>query len=245
MFTVAERDEIRERLLALAERDADVVAAAITGSYAVGLADEWSDIDLAFGIRGELSAALDRWTAVLYDEFAAIHHWDLPFGSSIYRVFLLPRWLEVDIAFTPAADFGPRGPNWRTAFGDTVDVSPTPPPRARDLVGLGWHYLLHARMCIERGKPWQAEWLLSGLREYVLALACLRLGHTTRYAKGADLLPREATAPLEDTLVRSLEETELRRALVAARVALSVELRETDPMLAARLEPLFAELVPG
>ncbi len=71
----------------------------------------------------------------------------------------------------------------------------------------------------------------------VLALACLRLGHTTKYAKGADLLSPELTAPLEETLVRSLDEDELRRALAAAAVALVAELERTDSALAARLRP--------
>jgi hypothetical protein len=238
----AERDRVRTRLLELASADEGVTAAANTGSYVSGDADEWSDIDLAFAIRGELAPALDRWTELLYQSFAAVHHWDLPFGSTIYRVFLLPNCLEVDIAFTPEEEFGARGPKWRTVFGETVELAPGAPPALDDLVGLGWHHVLHARACIERGKPWQAEWLIGGIREHVLALACLRLGHTTRYAKGADLLPPELTAPLEATLVRSLNEDELRRAFAAAAVALASELERTDPALAARLQPTLEAL---
>jgi hypothetical protein len=237
-----ERDRTRERLLELASADAHIRAAAITGSYVSGGGDEWSDIDLAFAIRGELSPALDRWTDLLYQSFAAIHHWDLPFGSTIYGVFLLPNCLEVDIAFTPEAEFGPRGPNWRTVFGETLELAQGLPPTRDELVGLAWHHVLHARACIERGKPWQAEWLIGGIREHVLALACLRLGYTTRYAKGADLLPPELTAPLEGTLVRSLDEDELRRALAAGAVALAFELERTDPALAAGLQPTLEAL---
>jgi hypothetical protein len=242
MFAVEERDEVRQRLLALAEADECVVAAAITGSHATGAGDEWSDIDLAFGVRGDLPAALQQWTELLYRDFAALHHWDLPAGSTVYRVFLLPGWLEVDIAFTPAAEFGPLGPNWRTVFGQTVEREPVTPPRRDDLAGLAWHHVLHARACIERGKPWQAEYWISGVREHVLALACLRLGHATRYAKGADLLPPELTAPLEGTFVRSLDEAELRRALAVAAAALIAELERTDAALAARLRPVLKEL---
>jgi hypothetical protein len=238
----AERDRARERLLELASADEDVTAAANTGSYVSGVGDEWSDIDLAFAIRGELAPALDRWTGLLYQSFAAIHHWDLPFGSTIYRVFLLPNCLEVDIAFTPEAEFGPRGPNWRTVFGETIELAQSGPQARDELVGLAWHHVLHARACIERGKPWQAEWLIGGLRGHVLALACLRLGHTTRYAKGTDLLPPELTAPLEETLVRSLDEDELRRALAAAAVELVAELERTDSALAARLRPTIEAL---
>jgi predicted nucleotidyltransferase len=242
VFAVEERDRVRQRLLDLAEADSDVAAAAVTGSYAVGAADEWSDIDLAFAIRGELPPALKRWTEVLYRDFAALHDWDLPFGSTVYRVFLLPGWLEVDIAFTPSVEFGPRGPNWRTVFGDTVDVSPSPPPSRDELAGLAWHHLLHARMSIERGKKLQAEYLIAVVRQQLIALACLRLGHSTAYAKGAHLLTQEVTAPLEATLVRSFDEAELRRALAAGTTALAAELDRTDTDLGARLRPLLEEL---
>jgi len=144
MFGAAERDRVRERLLEVAEADASVAAAAITGSHATGGGDEWSDIDLAFAVSGELASALRRWTELLYRDFAALHHWDLPFASTVYRVFLLPECLEVDIAFTPAADFGPRGPNWRTVFGETVELPPGAPPDRDDLVGHAWHHVLHA-----------------------------------------------------------------------------------------------------
>src|SRR5438552_397827 len=129
MYTTEERDRERARLLGLAEADPDVVGAAITGSYAVDGGDQWSDIDLSYGIRGELAPALERWTDTLDREFASVHHWDLPSGSTIYRVFLLPDWLQVDISFTPAADWGPRGPNWRTVFGETVETPTSQPSR--------------------------------------------------------------------------------------------------------------------
>ena len=243
MFTVEERDRVRARLLELAQDDPDVAAAAITGSYAAGASDEWSDIDLSFGLTGELASALERWTAVLDREFGVLHHWDLPWGSSVYRVFLLPDWLQVDILFTPAGDFGPRGPNWRTVFGETVEVAPSAPVTANDLVGWAWVYARHVQTCIARRKPWQAEWVLSGIRDNVLALASLRLGYATRYARGADLLPPEVTAPLEATLVRSLDEPELRRAFAAACDALADELDRTDPELATTLRPMLRDLV--
>jgi predicted nucleotidyltransferase len=242
VFSPEEREQVRQRLLEAAEADPGVVGAAFTGSVVAGAQDDWSDIDLALGIDGELAPALERWAELLDRDFGALHHWDLPWGSSVYRVFLLPGWLEVDIAFTPAADFGPRGPNWRTVFGETVDVAPNAPVPQDELVGLAWHHVLHARACVERGKPWQAEWLISALRDHVLSLGCLRLGHITRFAKGADLLPPELAEPVEAALVRSLDETELRRALAAATEAFAAELERVDPALAAALQPMLAEV---
>ena len=198
-----------------------MTGAAVVGSYAADRADRWSDIDLAFGIGGPLRAALDQWTDRLYDDFAAVHHWDLPFGSSVYRVFLLPDWLEADIGFFPAAEFG---------------------PASGYLAGLAWHHLLHARTCIGRNRHWQAEHWISAARDQVLALACLRLGYPVGYAKGAHLLPAELTARLEAALVRTLDETELRRTLRVTADSLADELDRTDPSLAVRLRPMLAEL---
>ncbi|MEU8086742.1 hypothetical protein AB0B57_24410 [Micromonospora sp. NPDC049101] len=235
MFSVGARDSIRERLLAAAESDPAVVGAAVTGSHAVEGADRWSDIDLVLGIEGALDSALRHWSELLYRDFAAVHHWDLPSGSSVYRVFLLPGMLEVDIGFTPAAQFGPRGPTWRTVFGHPAPAQEDPSPGRRTLVGLGWHHALHAWICIQRHRWWQAEQWISALRGQVLALACLRLGHPTSYAKGAHLLPPDVTAPLNATLVRALDEAELTRALRAAAAALIAELALADASLAARL----------
>jgi nucleotidyltransferase-like protein len=243
VFTPEQREETRERLLELAKADEDVVAAAITGSHAVGKADEWSDIDLAFGIQGDQSAALARWSEILAREFGALHHWDLPWGTSIYRVWLLPGWLEVDIAFTPAAEFGPRARTWRTVFGEAMEVEQNASVPQDDLIGLTWHHLLHARICIARRKPWQAEWLLSGARDHVLELACIRLGYPSRYGKGTDELPHDLTAAVEPALVRSLDAAELERALAATVAAYRAELHASDPRLASRLDPMLDEVV--
>jgi predicted nucleotidyltransferase len=245
MFTPERREEVRQRLLDLAREDEHVVAAAIIGSYVAGTEDEWSDVDLTLGIRGEVADALDRWTRRLYDEFEAIHHWDLPWGSTTYRVFLLPELLQVDVSLTPESDFGPRGPNWRTVFGETIDVQPAPPPSVGTVAGLAWTMGLHALRSIARGKPWQAEHMISGVRDHVLELACLRLGYPTRYARGADELPAELTEPLTDALVRSLDESELRRALATVTTALAAELERSDPELAARLRPTLAAVAGG
>jgi predicted nucleotidyltransferase len=242
MFSVEDRDLVRQRLLRLADRDPAVVAAAVTGSHATGDEDRWSDIDLAFAVDGPLGAVMHRWTELIHRDFAAVHHWDLPSGPAIYRVFLLPRCLEVDIAFSPAADFGPRGPSWRLVFGQSAPPRTATPAGHDEPAGLAWHHALHARISIERGRYWQAEHWIGALRTETIALACRRLGHPTGYAKGAHLLPADITGPLAATLVRSADETELRRALSAAVGALAAELARSDPALADRLRPALTEL---
>ncbi|MEV6966145.1 nucleotidyltransferase domain-containing protein [Hamadaea sp. NPDC051192] len=242
MFSTQERDTIRQRLLDLAAADPAIAGAAVTGSQATGDEDRWSDIDLVFGVDGPPAVSMRHWTDRLYDDFGAAHHWDLPSGSAVYRVFLLPGCLEADIAFVPIADFAPRGPSWRTVFGSPAESQPAPAPTADHLAGLAWHHALHARISIERNRLWQAEHWISAVRTQVIALACLRLGHPTSYAKGAHLLPADLTSMLAATLVRTLDGAELRRALGAAVDALIAELDRTDPALAARLLPALTDL---
>ncbi|TDB81097.1 hypothetical protein [Micromonospora sp. KC721] len=242
MFSAEERDTIRQRLLDLAAADPMIVGAAITGSQATGDEDRWSDIDLVFAVDGSLAVTMQGWTDRLYDDFDAAHHWDVPSGSAVYRVFLLPACLEVDIAFTPAAHFAPHGPSWRTVFGNPAQPQPAPLPAPDHLAGLAWHHALHAWISIQRNRLWQAEYWISALRSHVIALTSLRLGHPTSYAKGAHLLPADLTEALHATLVRTLDHAELHRALTAAINALIAELERTDPALANRLFPALAEL---
>jgi hypothetical protein len=244
VFTSGQRDALRRQLLELAEKDLRITGAAVTGSAADGREDRWSDIDLFFGVADHvaLAAVVSEWSGYLYGELGALHHFELTVSGAVYRAFLLPSCLEVDLGFTPAAQFGPVGPHFRAVFGEAAQPPPTTPTDPDHLIGLAWHHVLHARSCIERHKPWQAEYWISGIRDQTLALACRRLGEPTDYAKGADALPTAVTGELEDALVRSLEPEELRRALRVAATRLIPELYATDPNQAHRLEGPIREL---
>jgi len=243
MFTAEHRDHVRHLVLELARADPRVTAGALTGSTAFGAGDDWSDIDVAFGIIAGITpeTVLDDWTQVLDQEFSVLNHFDLRFGSSVYRVFLLSSGLEVDVAVTPGEEFGARGPHFRALFGTTHQLEATPQPSAEHLIGLCWHHILHVRSCIERNKSWQAEYWISELRNHVLALACIRLGENAVYGRGVDRLPAAVTDPLVDALVRSLDGPELRRALAVATMCLIGELEEWNPTLCARLKPILQE----
>lgn len=242
MFKVEQRDYLRDYILDIARADPRVTAGALTGSMAHDAVDERSDVDVAFGIADgtTLVAVLDDWTEALDREFGVLHYWDLPFRSSLYRVFLLPGGLELDVGLSPQHDFGPRGPNFRTLFGTTRPQEPSP-PSTRYLIGLCWHHVFHARSSIERGKPWRAEYWISALRDHTLSMACLRLGEEHAEARGIDSLPTAVTEPLSAALVRSLDEEELRRALGVATAYFISELEALDPALCARLKPVLQE----
>jgi len=203
----------------------------------MGTEDRWSDIDLSFGVIDDFEpeAVLADWTEALGGELGILHHWDLRSGSTIYRVFLLPSGLELDVAVTPAAQFGARGPKFKLLFGQSVERAAAAPPAIGELIGMGWLSALDGRKAIERGKPWAAEFWVGSVRDQALALACLRLGEPTAYARGIDRLPREVVAPYQEALVRSLDPGELRRALAVASELFIAEVGELDPELARRL----------
>lgn len=243
MFTTKQRDHVRHYVLKMAQNDPRVTGGALIGSTASGAEDTWSDIDVTFGVAtgNAIETVIDDWTQVLEREFGVLNHFDLRSGSSIYRVFLLPDGLEIDVSVTPEEDFGARGPNFHILFGSAQQVHATPPPDTGHMVGLSWHHIFHARSCIERNKPWQAAYWVSEVRNHTLALICMRLGESAAYGRGIDKLPIAVTNPFVDTLVCSLDELELRRALAAATLRLIAEIEQWDTALCARLKPLLQE----
>ena len=107
MFTPEERDRLRSDLLEHATTDRRISVAAITGSAAAGREDRWSDIDLAFGVinGAELPNVLSDWSAHMYHQHLALHHFDVISGAWVYRVFFLASTLQVDLAFVSATEF--------------------------------------------------------------------------------------------------------------------------------------------
>jgi hypothetical protein len=243
-FTVAERERAQEAILSMAHADPVIVAGAVIGSLAQGPGDRWSDLDLGFGLRDGTSASdvLATWTPRLAKDFGAAHLFDVPFRSSLYRVFLFPGNLQVDLSLTPAAEFGALGPKFRLLFGQAVERAPVPPPSAHYLFGLGVHHAVRARVCIERGKLWQAEYWVSGVRDQALALACHNRGLETSNGRGYDLLPAEVLSDFGVAIVRSIERSELLRALDAAINRLLGEASEIGEV-AVRLGSQLRELV--
>jgi hypothetical protein len=244
LFTPEERERLRADILAAARADPRISGGALTGSASVGNEDRWSDVDLAFGVRDPSGVAgtLADFSARMYDDHQALHHVDVLSGAWVYRVFLLPSTLQVDLAFAPESEFGARAPSFRLVFGSARDGPPIASPRAEELVGYGWLYALHARSSITRARLWQAEYMISAMRDQILALACVRLGLPAREGRGIDRLPREITEPLEEALVRRLDAAEAARAFAAAIGGLLREISAFDPSLATRLVPALDAL---
>jgi hypothetical protein len=244
VFKPEERERLREALVAAARADERLSGVAITGSAARGAVDRWSDIDLAFGVAdpARLQEALSDWTDRMHRDHGAVHHFDVTRGAWVYRVFLLQSTLQVDLAFSPAAEFGALASTFQLLSGTSVERPHVPPPAAAELIGLGWLHALHSRSSIERGKVWQAEYMISAVRDHALALAALRHGLPAVQGRGLDKLPKAVKFAFEGALVRSLDVDELRRAFRVATECLLNEVRHSDSALAGRLEGPLAEL---
>ena len=227
-------------MLELAKGDERVVAGAAVGSLAIdGGGDRFSDVDLSFAVADHVQVAdvLDDWTRTLPDELDAVPLTDLRRGPTTYRVLLLPDVLQLDLSMTPAAWFRPAGPRFRLLFGETADddAPQTPgqpvagdlfiatPAVAEDIFGWGVIYALHSRVCIERGRLWQAEHYVGAVRDHALSLACLREGLPAVQARGYDDLSADSRARFEDAHIGSVEPAALRKALAASVRALLQE----------------------
>lgn len=246
MFRVDDRNRVRERVLALAASDPRVVAGAVVGSLALHEGDRWSDLDLTFAVINSMPVRdiLDDWTRILASELDAVALFDLPAGPSLYRVFLLPGCLQFDLSFTPASAFGATGPNFRLLFGEAITKPYAPAPSPRELFGYAAHHALRARFCILRGRVWQAEYWLSGVRDYALHLACLRRDLPARNGRGFDNLPTDVLDTFQGALARSLDPDELLRALGVAVAGLLHEAAHTRAIadMAAQVAPRLREL---
>ncbi|MDZ4746410.1 MAG: hypothetical protein SGJ05_10465 [bacterium] len=129
----------------------------------------------------------------------------------------LDAWSDLDLTFGVQvgvlSDYGARGPSFRLLFGSAAIAAPSPVPPTNDMIGWCWHHILHANAAIERARNWQAEFWISGARDYIVELRCTRNGVPNAHGRGVHLLPERDSADLDETLVRTTDSEELRRAL--------------------------------
>jgi hypothetical protein len=245
IFTAEERERLRDELVSAAQNDPNLCGAAHTGSAASSRLDRWSDIDLALCVASAASheQVVAEWTGRLYSHHSAVAHVDVMLGATLYRVVLLKNTLQVDISFWRVEDFAAIGPNFRLIFGEANPPRPAQPPNARALIGMAWLYALHVRSSLERGRVLQAEYMLSGMRNHIGELACLRCGVIAAQGRGLDDLPLAERETSAACLPQSLESSELKRAFQKAMQALLEEVRHIDVELEGRLSGPLRDIV--
>jgi len=244
MYSGDEREKLREALIEVALGDKRLSGVALCGSAAAGTEDLSSDIDLVLGVadQGCLGEALAEWTELLCHDYGAVHHVDILSGARVFRAFLLPSTLEVDLNFVRSHEFGAEGPRFRLLRGEAVARPQVEPPDAGHFIGMGWLYARQARSCLGRGRCWQAGRMVSGVSDQALALACLRHGLPTLYGAAVDQLPPEVLAVFEGCPVRTVELPEVRRAFGWSVARLLDQAHQTGGSLDDRFVATLQEL---
>jgi hypothetical protein len=202
-------------LLAQARQDRRIASGAITGSAASGREDDWSDIDLAFGIAtgASLMQVLSDWTAHMYDRNSAVHHVDTRFGDWFYRTFLLPNTLQVDLAFVPSDHFQALGPRFKVVFGAANEPANFERPTSVQTNAACLAAIACATACIAKRASWQADYFLGIARDNALVSACLDYDLPYHHGRGFDLLPAGIKATFESAFATTLDGNELSHAL--------------------------------
>jgi hypothetical protein len=165
----------------------------------------------------------------MYESAGAVDHLDVWSRTTRFRVFLLDSSLQVDLSFWASETFAASGSSFRLLFGEANDPQPSRASGPAALVGMGWLYALHARSSIARGRTLQALYLINGVRDQVVALACLRHHLPAREGRGVDDLPASLRLRIAETVVRGLGRRELRRPFAASVSALLEEAQQIDP----------------
>jgi hypothetical protein len=241
VYTVEERTRVRQQLIDMAHSDPRIVAGAEVGSLTQTTGDRWSDLDLTFGVADAASVdeVFTDWTARLETEARAVRLFDLRSVQTLYRVFLYPGGLQVDLSLTPHA-VAQMGPKFRPLFGHAFEQVSAPPLEPREVFGLCVHHALRTRFSIERGRLWSAQYFIVELRHETLSLACLHRGLPGRYARGFDDLPADLRERAAESFVRTMTVDELLRALRAGIALFRSEASDFNAL--AAVDPILNEV---
>lgn len=244
IFTPAERERLRDELVSAAQNDPNLGGAAHTGSAATSRLDRWSDIDLALCVKPAASyeQVIAAWTERVY-QLGAVTHVDVMRGATLFRVFLLKSTLQVDVAFWRAEEFGAIGPNFRLIFGETRPPQAAPQPNPQALIGMAWLYALHVRSSLARGRILQADYMLSGMRNHVFELMCLRSGVMAQQGRDLDDLPASERETAAACIPRSLEPAEMTRAFRETMQVLAKEIGHADEKLQWKASETLNEIM--
>lgn len=244
VFAPEQRELIRSELIARAEADPAIVAAAVVGASATG-ADRWSDLDLTFAVArsASISNVMQAWTNYVIATYAAAHLFDIAAGSTIYRVFLFPGALQVDLSFGPEGEWGSRGPRFHLLFGEADDLPTGEPSPVAHLLGYAAHHLVRVRVCIERGRFWQAEHWLHEARDVAMTLACRRHGLDEAYTRGFDQLPETIQDRYREMVIATLDRDALERVLPLVTGALLEEAQALVPGITDPIRPVLQPIL--
>jgi len=99
------------------------------------------------------------------------------------------------------------------------------------------------RSSLARGRVLQAEYMLSGMRNHVFELACLRCGVIAKQGRGLDDLPAVERDAAARCIPRSLDPDELKRSFQKTMELLVREIRPVDAELENKLTGVLQDMV--
>lgn len=227
MYTKAYRNKVQNLIISFAEADERITDCAIVGSESIGENDQWSDIDLTFGVDNEVEIPniLSDWNRLMSKHFGANALFDLGYKESIYRVYLLPNVLQVDLSFTPTKHFGALTKKFKLVFGKEKKRRFTALPQPKTIYGYAVLYALKTRCSLERGKPWQAHHYLEKFKDYILMLKCLSDNLIPFEGRGYDKLSNSFLKKIQSSLITSPSHQEIKKSL---QILIAILISEFD-----------------
>lgn len=215
MYSIQDRNYVQNLIIELSKNDTRITDCAIVGSESVGENDKFSDIDLTFGVKNDIniSQILNEWNDLMSERFDANVLFDLPYEESIYRVYLLPNALQVDLSFTPHKNFGAITTRFKLLFGQSSEREQKRPPELPNVFGYCVLYALKSRCSTERKKYRQSFHYLNELRNNLMILKCLTLKTNPFDGRSYDELPISFLNKIKRTLAKDVKQSDLNNSL--------------------------------
>ena len=207
---------ILDRFIAASQSDERVIAAFLTGSYARGAADDYSDLDFCLITRSD---AYQDFIAGKKDFISQLGEplFLEDFNLPDMLLFIFSIGVECDLAISSQdrLDQLYSAPyqvllDKKGLFPEAMFTPPATPPadqveNLRRLISWFWHDLSHFIHALGRGQLWWASGQIEALRGYCVSLARLQHDFSAEaelgepYFKIDKALRTEALAPLRDT----------------------------------------------
>lgn len=215
MYSKEFRSNVQDVIIDLAKRDKRITDCAVVGSEAISQNDDWSDIDLTFGVSDDvdITVILSDWNCIMAKQFDAHVLFDLPHRQSIYRVYLLPNALQVDLSFTPTKYFGALTKKFKLIYGNVKRQEIVPIPEYKTIYGYAVLYALKTRCALERMKVWQSYYYLGKYREYIMQLKCIEVNVDSKDGRGYGDLPTSFLTDIQQSLTSKMDTDSIRDSL--------------------------------
>ena len=219
LFTTADRESIKEYIIALARESGDILSAVLVGSGTAGFTDALSDLDFYMVVNREenigramvfLSAGIKKQLPILYFD-------QIPQRS--LQVYLTGSYLEIDIGYASADSVSATRQNWKVLFDKAGSVDfdmkkswvkneekqrneshrMAMKEKYAAYADDTWHYLFHAAVAAKRGRCWRCAGEMEIARGRLIELKGLKHSLVTKRCKGVDDFPEDELAVLRNT----------------------------------------------